>query len=309
MATPRCRIVNEDEVGTYHCISRCVRKSNLMGGSLEHRRSWIEQQIEQLQRSMAIDVTAWCILSNHMHLMLTIRPDLVAGWSDREVAIRYLQMCPGRWKRRKKGLEEDGEPTEEAIAEITGDPVRLETIRKRLSSLSWFMGRLKQSVSRRANLEDDCDGAFWAKRFRSIKVLDPPARLITATYVDLNAVRAGIVDRPEDTPHGSIAERARRSMGIPPRTGIRLDPAPHQNEASYLAHVDAWGRCSRPGSNAIPEDLPPILERLEIERDRWASVFQEGWDLVRGTVIGTRSSMKDEAIRRGGRWVIGVLPN
>ncbi|MFM1832773.1 MAG: hypothetical protein RLZZ461_1089 [Planctomycetota bacterium] len=309
MATPRHCIVNEDEVGTYHCISRCVRRSKLMGDGLQHRRDWIESRIAELQESMAIDVTAWCILSNHMHLMVTIRPDVVRSWSDQDVAMRYLRMCPGRWRRKKKGVALNAPPTTEEIAEITGDPKRLATVRKRLSSLSWFMGRLKEYVARRANLEDDCEGHFWEKRFRSIKVLDPPARLITATYVDLNAVRAGMVSRPEDTPHGSIGERARELLGIPRRTRIRMESAPHESEASYLAHVDAWGRCARPGAGAIIAELPPILERLETDRSRWAELFRTGWDSVRGTVIGTLASRKLEAARRGSDWVIGVLPN
>ncbi len=309
MATPRRCIVNEDEVGTYHCISPCVRRSKLMGEGLEHRRDWIEERVAQLQEWMAIDITAWCILSNHMHLMVTIRPDVVESWSDEQAAMRYLRLCPGRWKRKKRGVAVDAPPTQEEILEITEDPSRLATIRKRLSSLSWFMGRLKEHVARRANLEDGCEGHFWEKRFRSIKVLDPPARLITATYVDLNSVRAGMVNRPEDTPHGSIGERARNVLGLPSRTRIRLEPAPHESEASYLAHVDAWGRCTRPGSNAISADLPPMLERLDKDQRRWAELLRTGWDSVRGTVIGTLAARKLEATRRGSGWVIGVLPN
>ena len=45
-------------------------------------------------------------------------------------------------------------------------------IRRRLSSLSWFMRQLKGHISRLANLEDGCKGAFWEQRFRSIKILD-----------------------------------------------------------------------------------------------------------------------------------------
>ena len=63
MPTPRKRIVDGDAVGSYHLISRCVRQCRLCGDGLEHRRDWIEDRIAALQQSMAIDLTAWNILS------------------------------------------------------------------------------------------------------------------------------------------------------------------------------------------------------------------------------------------------------
>ena len=309
MATPRGRIVNEEEVGTYHCISRCVRQAMLCGQEYEHRRDWIEHRIAELQEAMAIDVTAWHVMSNHMHLVVTNRPDLVRSWSDRTVAERYLRMCPGRWKRRRKGIADHEPSTEDEIAEITNDPCRVEVLRKRLSSLSWFMARLKEQIARRANLEDGCTGCFWEKRFRSVKVLDRPSLLATSTYVDLNSVRAGIVDRPEDSSHGSISERVAMLMGHSRRTEIRLEPAPHDDEASYLSHVDAWGRVLIGGKGSISESLPPILERLELDERRWIDLLRSDWSTRRGTAIGSPEAKRLEAKRRRGRWLIDPLSN
>ena len=113
MPTPRKRIVDDGAIGTYHLISRCVRQCRLCGDDVEHRRGWIEERIAKLQQSMAIDFVAWNILSNHLHILAMNRPDVVQGWSDREVAIRWLKMCPGRWLRRKKGIADDEPPTED----------------------------------------------------------------------------------------------------------------------------------------------------------------------------------------------------
>lgn len=310
MPTPRKCIVDDEAVGTYHLISRCVRQCRLCGEELEHRRGWIEERIAALQQSMAIDLVAWNILSNHLHILAMNRPDVVKTWSDREVAIRWLKMCPGRWLRRKRGIPDGEPPTEDEIAEIIRDRSRVKTLRSRLSSVSWFMGRLKEHISRRANAEDDCTGAFWERRFRSVRVLDEPSVLMTSTYVDLNAVRAGMVDRPERTTHGSVSERAAIAAGLPRRTHIRMTSPPLGTNAAYLEHVDAWGRWqASPGKASIPASLPPILERLELSKKRWLELFRAGWETLRGTAIGTPESKQREATRRRGRWVIDPLAN
>jgi hypothetical protein len=47
---------------------------------------------------------------------------------------------------------------------ITGNAARLEEIRRRLSSLSWFLRCLAAPIARRANREDECTGRFWEGR-------------------------------------------------------------------------------------------------------------------------------------------------
>jgi REP element-mobilizing transposase RayT len=307
MPTPRSQIVDEREVGTYHCISRCVRQERLLGRGLEHRRDWIERRIAELQTSMAIDVVAWNILSNHLHLIVTIRPDRVASWSDSEVAERYCRLFPGRRKRCQKGAPCTGGHAEREVKAITSSPERLAMARQRLSSLSWFMRELKTPISRRANLEDGVKGAFWDQRFRSIRVLDEIALLAVAIYVDLNAVRAGLVDRPENTPHGSISERVAALTGVARRTSIRLEPPPLEPEDAYVELVDGVGRSLRPGKASIPRNLPPILDRLGLTTRRWARILKDGISNARGTVIGTEASRRAEAARRGCRWVIDLI--
>ena len=43
-----------------------------------------------------IDLLSMAILSNHFHLILRSRPDVVATWDDNEVARRWLLLCPKR---------------------------------------------------------------------------------------------------------------------------------------------------------------------------------------------------------------------
>ena len=51
----------------------------------------------------AIDVCAYAVMENHYHTILRTRPDIVATWSDREVATRWLTLFPQRRKLKDAG--------------------------------------------------------------------------------------------------------------------------------------------------------------------------------------------------------------
>ena len=111
---------------------------------------------EALASVFAVDVLSYAVLSNHMHLILRNRPDVVAQWSDKELAIRWLRVFPGR------RLEEHlGEPTETDVAMLVQDKVRLAEVRQRMSDISWFMRALAEPIARMANKQDECTGRFW----------------------------------------------------------------------------------------------------------------------------------------------------
>jgi len=73
------------------------------------------------------------------------------------------------------------------------------------------MKSLKEDISRRANREDGCTGAFWEGRFTSVPLLDNAAVVACMAYVDLNPLRAGLAATPEDSLHtgGRVRIRAR----------------------------------------------------------------------------------------------------
>jgi len=78
-------------------------------------------------------------MSNHFHLILRSRPDVVASWDDTEVARRWLMLCPVR-KSADGGA---AEPSEPELNSIRFDADKLKTIRSRLSDISWWMRLLQ----------------------------------------------------------------------------------------------------------------------------------------------------------------------
>ena len=168
------------EIGIVHAVQRCVRRAYLAGiddktgRDFSYRRDWIRRRMEALASVFAIDVLTYAVMSNHMHMILRNRPDVVSKWTDKEIAIRWLRVFPGR------RLEEHlAEPTESDVNMLASQPERLAIIRLRLSDISWFMRALSEPIARMANRQDDCTGRFWKRPSQCTPVLCLP-RLILA---------------------------------------------------------------------------------------------------------------------------------
>ena len=204
----------DGEVAIIHTVSRCVRRAFLAGidqfsgQNYEFRREWIRRRMEALASVFACDVLTYAILSNHMHLILRCRPDVVKQWTDQEVAVRWLRAFPGR------RLEEHlAEPTENDVQALVTDKAKLDTVRRRLSNISWFMRALNEPIARRANREDNVTGHFWEGRFKAQRITDEAGLLACSMYVDLNPVRAAMAESPDDSLHTSAYDRIQGARG------------------------------------------------------------------------------------------------
>ncbi|MFO7906031.1 MAG: hypothetical protein R6U98_25455, partial [Pirellulaceae bacterium] len=206
--TARHQVVRDGEIGTYHCWSKCTQRAFLCGQDSEtginfdYRRAWVEALIQYQSGIFAVDVGNHSVLSNHVHLIVRTRPDIVATWSDEEVAWRWRAAWPqfvdDRWVR---------EVSEEEVRELLLNPEKIAWIRNNLSSLSWFMGRSKEPIARLCNAEMGVDGHFWNQRFGCRELLDDSAVLVCHLYVDLNQINAGLADSLPDSRHSGICNR------------------------------------------------------------------------------------------------------
>ena len=98
----RVEVFSPDEVAIVHVMNRVVRRCFLLGNdpvtgvNYDHRKVWIEEQLQRLAAFFGIDLLCFAILSNHFHLILRSRPEVVTTWDDTEVARRWLMLCPVR---------------------------------------------------------------------------------------------------------------------------------------------------------------------------------------------------------------------
>src|SRR5262245_6335476 len=148
-ACARRQIVDEERIGVYHCIARCVRRAFLCGldpytgQDYSHRKDWILDRLRELAGLFGVEVCGYSVMSNHLHLVLRNRPDLARARSAEEVALRWCRVFPPRDDAMGKLVE----PSDHDLALITADSDMLEELRKRLASLSWFMRCLCENVA------------------------------------------------------------------------------------------------------------------------------------------------------------------
>jgi REP element-mobilizing transposase RayT len=203
MPQSRELVMPPQAVGTYHILSRCTRREFLLGGKYEHRRAWVAGLLAELLDGFAIELHAFAIMSNHVHLVLRPRPDIASSWSARQVASRGLQQIPVR-----SGAGLTALPVTRTLTERYADnEMWVGEHRERLSSLTWFMKLFKQRIARRANAEDGSRGHFWESRFLSVPLLNMGAVIGCMAHVDRNPLRAKMVQDPADAVFTSIAHR------------------------------------------------------------------------------------------------------
>ncbi len=311
MTRPRADIAPPDLAGSYHCVQRCVRRAFLCGSdeysgrSFEHRKGWIEARIHLIAACFAVSVHAYAVMSNHLHLVLRIDPEEASVWGDDETAERWLRLFPPR--------QDCETAADEKRMRLLADPARLDLIRQRLGSLSWLMRCLAEPIARRANREDSCKGRFWEGRYKCQALCDERSVVAAMAYVDLNPIRAGIVDRLDVSAHTSAARRIADAQSKPAMLARSLRPIAGDlrprfdiNTVDYLQLLDWTGRTLASGKpGRIAGNAPPILSVIDRNANRWATrvaAFGSGW----ARAVGSAQDLTALAERLGQRWMKGI---
>ena len=326
MTVARNQLVDVNVTRYYHCISRCTRKARLLGEGSEHRKQWIEDRLQTLADAFAVSVCGFAVMDNHLHVLVRLDPDAANDWSAEDVIRRWLLAYPPK--------SADGQVLEVTQAWIKGlasDEQRVDVLRSRLSNLGWFMKALKEPLARMANKEDDCKGAFWEPRFKSIAILDDEALLATCAYIDLNPVAAGLAATPETSRHTSVHQRVEhaaaqgklkelKAAASGSVTGSRAAGAVEEDLwlcpiedrrregsqregllegfslGSYLLLVDYTSRLCRQGKARVSPEVASILDRLGTSAEVWGHRIQHL--LGKPRLLGSYFSADRERLRQ-----------
>jgi len=310
---PRKTLVAIEDTPYYHVVSRCVRRAflcgvdRITGQNYEHRRRWVEERIRLLSSIFSIDICAYAVMSNHLHIVVKLNTDEQDSWSNEEVLSRWASLFKGPLLLQKAVTQQPLTTFEKRrLLELTSE------YRARLGSLSWFMKCLNEPIARRANKEDDCTGHFWEGRFKSQALRSQKAVLSCMAYVDLNPIRSGLATTPEQSEYTSIKERIHprfnerdtrhiavkfhglQAFDVPLKPLAALTSCGNQCSqesitctlTDYLKLVDFTGRQLHPRKHgAIALSQPHIFERLNIDQEQWLKTASQFEKLYRKRLI------------------------
>ena len=324
MTKARKTIINIEDTPYYHCMGRCVRRAflcgvdQLTGKDFSHRKQWIVDKLSELSQVYLIDVCAYAVMSNHYHLVLKINHEQASKLSDSEVIERWMKLFKGNVLIQRYLA---GQCSSQAELDKVTETINL--WRQRLVDISWFMRCLNESIAHMANKEDNCTGRFWEGRFKSQALLNEQALLSCMAYVDLNPVRAGLVDTLEESDFTSIEQRIRDVQLIVDskelvaqknKARVNLADFVGSKETDgipyllidYLELVDWTSRAIRDDKKGyIAQSEPKILDKLGFSAEIWLKSVnqfsQHGY-----SHIGNAEQLKAVCLSLGKRWLAGA---
>jgi putative transposase len=269
MRRARIKIAPESGAAVYHCISRVVNGERLLD---ETAREVLRKQLWQIADYCGVEILTYAILSNHFHVL--VRVPLKQEISDSELLRRYRQLYPKPDRFRAERIE--------AIAALLrsrapeGDAWRRRQLAL-MNDVSQFMKLLKQRFTLWFNHTHERFGTLWAERFKSVLIEQDKWVLRTvAAYIDLNPVRAGLVEDPKDYRFCGYAEavagREKARFGI---SMITTGSSWRAVQAGYRELL--YGSCSSKST----ERAQPPAEAIE-------TVLKNGGSLPLSTVLRCR---------------------
>ena len=176
----------------YHCVSRCVDRDFKFGDA---ERDEFVKVMRLYEDFCGVQVLAYVVLSNHWHVMVEVPPESEREEISDEELLRRLSLVSGEDYVSRIGSELAEHRRNHAAKKL--QKLR-ERFTNRMCNLSEFMKMLKWRFSMWFNHRHDRVGTLWEQRFKSVLVEGGLAARTIAAYIDLNPVRAGLVDDPKD---------------------------------------------------------------------------------------------------------------
>ena len=191
------RLKESGKRACYHVISRVVDRQMVLGAEEKEQFRKLMRAVEAFS---GVHVLTYAILDNHFHILLEVpeATSLSDGELLRRLGFLYTADQVSRIAAWLKGYREAGE-------DEAAEAFKLRYTR-RMYDLSEYVKTLKQKYTQWHNKRRGRKGTLWEERFKSIMIQPDRAHegqwdnalLTMAAYIDLNAVRAGIVSDPKD---------------------------------------------------------------------------------------------------------------
>ncbi len=166
------RLKISDETTVYHVMSRTALDGFPLG---DIEKDFMLNLIRRYAALYLVEILGFCLMGNHFHLLVKMFPE--------------YKFCDDDIKKRYVGFY--GDDRSFAYGQVP-------SLREKLSNLSEFVREIKVGFARYYNKRHNRRGYFWGDRFKSVIVEKGETLINCLAYIDLNPLRAGIVNRPED---------------------------------------------------------------------------------------------------------------
>ena len=176
------RLLVSETPTVYHVISRTALPGLPFTASDKDR---LQSLIFHFSRIYFTEILGFCLMDNHFHLLVRMLP---RDHGDESFLRQRFKLAYG----------------DKAVL----SPGKIPDLREKWSSLSAFVKEIKQTFSRYYNKQNGRKGYLWGDRFKSVIVQDGRTLVNCLAYIDLNPVRANIVQRPEDYRWSSLGYHA-----------------------------------------------------------------------------------------------------
>ena len=165
------RMIIDDQSTVYHVMSRSALDGFPLG---DIEKDFMLDLIRRYAALYLVEILGFCLMGNHFHILVRVIPEY--KFSDEEILKRYINFY-GDERIFADGL--------------------VPSLRMKLSSLSEFVREIKVNFARFFNRRHHRRGYFWGDRFKSVIVENGQTLINCLAYIDLNPLRAGLVELPE----------------------------------------------------------------------------------------------------------------
>ncbi|NNJ43725.1 MAG: chemotaxis protein CheW [Akkermansiaceae bacterium] len=204
-------------------MSRTTGGDYLLGSE---EKEALRRMMWRMAEFCGVKLLTYCVMDNHFHMLVRVpsQEKFLRRFDDRDgeepgageerlmghlstlYSKAYIKQLRAEIAMmREMGLDDD-------VVQFLG------RYKKRFCDLSLFVKEVKERFSRWYNKKHSRRGTLWMERFKSVLVENGEALQTMAAYIDLNPVRAGLVEDPKDYRFCGYAEavggskRARRGL-------------------------------------------------------------------------------------------------
>lgn len=244
----------------YHVMSRTVNGEFLFGPT---EKEAFQRMMWRMAKFSGVEIFTHVVMDNHFHILLKVpdrekwlkRFETKKGEADgagegrllAHLSTVYSRAFLKQLRNELKSFRDRG--MEEEIVKL------LQRFKDRFCDVSLFVKELKERFSRWFNKLNGRRGTLWMDRFKSVCVEGENALATMAAYIDLNPVRAEIVEDPlfyEWSGYGDAANGSKRARrGLCKALNLPQDSWESRGLQRYRLFLYNEGLSVEPGSTSL----------------------------------------------------------